>query len=313
MSHDTEIQHIFVSLEDRPKRLDVFLAEKTGKTRSSIQRLIETQKITVNNKAVYCSYKPKTGDKISIITEIQQETTLLPEPLDIKIHYQDDYIVVVDKPAGMVVYPCIGHKSGTLLNAVYYHCRKLANAGLPLRPGVVHRLDMDTSGVMVVAIDDSAYYKLVEYFKKRQIERLYKCIVYGRIKADTGEICYHIGRSEHDRKRMSIKTKRGKEAITTWRVIEGFENATFLGIKLGTGRTHQIRVHMASIGHPVLGDKVYGKKMQIMKGKKTYTLQRQMLHAEYLAFTHPITGQGLGFQSQLPKDMQDCLDFLRDK
>lgn len=313
MIDDTNIESILVSPDDQPKRLDLFLAEKTGKTRSYIQKMIETQRIKVNNLPVLCSYKPKKGDNITIINETKQETVLIPEPIEIKIFYRDDYLVVVDKPAGMVVYPSIGHNSGTLINAIFYYCSKLANAGLPLRPGIVHRLDKDTSGVMVVALDDKAYYRLVEDFRYRKIERLYRCIVFGKIMKDTGDISYHIGRSENDRKKMSVKTKKGKEATTRWEVLERFANATFLNVKLGTGRTHQIRVHMSAIGHPVLGDKTYGKKTNIHKGRELYIIDRQMLHATYLGFIHPITGEKLEFQSSLPDDMKECLNFLREK
>ncbi|MFQ3573766.1 MAG: RluA family pseudouridine synthase [Thermodesulfovibrionales bacterium] len=313
MSQETYTQKIIVIPEDYPKRLDIYLAQKTAKTRSSIQKMIEAHRIKVNNSPVSSNYKPKIGDEITIIEETIKETTLEPEPIHINIFYRDDYIVVVDKPSGMVVYPSIGHNSGTLINAIYYHCKKVANAGLPLRPGIVHRLDKDTSGVMVVALDDIAYYRLVDIFRNRQIERQYRCIVSGRVTREFGSISFHIGRSEQDRKKMSIKTRKGKVAITQWNVIERFASATYLGIKLGTGRTHQIRVHMSAIGHPVLGDRTYGKKTQIIVGKEVFKIDRQMLHAAFLGFDHPITGKRLEFKSPLPDDILKCLDFLRNK
>jgi 23S rRNA pseudouridine1911/1915/1917 synthase len=179
-----------------------------------------------------------------------------------------------------------------------------------MRPGVVHRLDKDTSGVMVVALDDKAYYDLVEQFKKRTINRKYTTLVYGNIKEDSGEIEMKIGRAVSDRKKMSTRTKRGKEAVTRWRVIERFDAATLIEAKLGTGRTHQIRVHFSAIGHPVLGDKTYGKKVEVEGKRKKIVFPRQMLHAETLGFIHPVTKEYLEFSSPLPEDMEECIKKL---
>jgi 23S rRNA pseudouridine1911/1915/1917 synthase len=212
----------------------------------------------------------------------------------------------------MVVYPAAGHGSGTLMNAVAYHSSKLAAVGGPLRPGVVHRLDKDTSGVIVIALDDRAYYDLVEQFRERKITRRYKALVDGHLREDRGEISLKIGRSESDRKKMSTRVKKGKEAFTTWNVIERFGVATLIEARLGTGRTHQIRVHFASIGHPVLGDQTYGRKIQVELGRKKIVFPRQMLHAELLGFTHPMTGQYLKFSSDLPRDMKEIITALRE-
>ncbi len=224
----------------------------------------------------------------------------------------DDFIAVVNKPSGMVVYPAAGHSSGTLLNAIAYHSRKLSSVGAPLRAGIVHRLDKDTSGVLVVALDDGAYYNLIEQFKKRTIKKIYKVIVSGNLKADKGEISKRIGRSVSDRKKMSTKVRKGKEALTTWKVTERFKDATCLEVRLETGRTHQIRVHFASAGHPVLGDKTYGRKTFLDIKKKKIIFPRHMLHAELLGFHHPMTGKYMEFKSALPQDMKENINELRD-
>jgi len=199
------------------------------------------------------------------------------------------------------------------MNALAYYCIKLSAPGGPLRPGVVHRLDKDTSGVMVVALTDEAYYNLVEQFRQRTINRKYVAIIYGNLKEDRGEIALRIGRSESDRKKMSTQARRGKEAFTGWKVMQRFGCATVIEVKLGTGRTHQIRVHFASIEHPVLGDRTYGKKIEMkINAKKTLSFPRQMLHAGLLAFTHPATGEYLEFSSPLPEDMAQKVTELKD-
>lgn len=301
-------QDILVSVTDVLKRLDIFVSEKTGITRSQVQKLIKEGLVLVNNKTENQNYKVKTNDVITIHKPEEEKEVLIPEAIPIKILYMDEYLVVVDKPAGMVVYPAVGHNRGTLLNALAYHCKKLATVGEPLRPGVVHRLDKDTSGVMVVALDDEAYYDLVEQFKRRTINRKYITLVYGNIKEDSGEIKMNIGRAVSDRKKMSTRTKRGKEAVTRWKVIKRFGSATLIEAKLGTGRTHQIRVHFSAIGHPVLGDKTYGKKVELKK----IIFSRQMLHAETLGFTHPVTKEYLEFSSPMPEDIEECIKKLSD-
>lgn len=301
-----------VSPEDLSKRIDVFIAEKTGITRSQIQKLIEKGDILVNGRSVKQNYKIKPGDSITLyLSEEGAGPPLIPEPIPLEILYKDNYLVVVNKPAGMVVYPAAGHNRGTLMNALLYHCKRLATVGGPLRPGVVHRLDKDTSGVMVVALNDEAYYNLVEQFKHKTINRRYIALVYGDLKGDAGKILLPIGRSESDRKKMSTRVRRGKEAVTGWNVLERFGNATLIEARLDTGRTHQIRVHFASTGHPVLGDRTYGRKVEIeAKAKKKILFPRQMLHAELLGFIHPVTGEYLEFSSPIPSDMALALSEL---
>jgi 23S rRNA pseudouridine1911/1915/1917 synthase len=306
----TEHKLTIVLQSDIPKRLDVFVSEKTGITRSQVQRLIKEGLVLVNNKIESQNYKVKTNDVITIHKPEEQKEILIPEHIPIKILYMDEYLIVVDKPPGMVVYPAAGHNRGTLVNALAYHCKKLATVGSPLRPGIVHRLDKDTSGVMVVALDDKAYYDLVEQFKKRTINRKYITLVYGNIKEDSGEIEMKIGRAISDRKKMSTRTRRGKEAVTRWKVIERFGAATLIEAKLGTGRTHQIRVHFSAIGHPVLGDKTYGKKTAIEINRKKIVFPRQMLHAETLGFIHPVKKEYIEFSSPIPEDMEECIRHL---
>ncbi len=299
---------------DVSKRLDIFVSEKAGITRSQVQKLIKERHILVNNRAENPNYKVKANDAITIHRPEEESGILIPEQIPVKILYIDEHLVVVDKPAGMVVYPAAGHDKGTLLNALAYRCKKLASIGGPLRPGVVHRLDKDTSGIMVVALDDKTYYGLTEQFKGRNINRKYIALVYGNIKEDSGKIAMEIGRSASDRKKMSTKTRRGKEAVTKWKVINRFGAATLIEAKLGTGRTHQIRVHFAAVGHPVLGDSTYGKKVDIEiktdGNKKKIVFPRQMLHAEILGFNHPITKEYIEFSSPLPEDMEECIKEL---
>lgn len=295
------------------KRIDVQAAEMSGITRSQVQHLIEEGLISVNDHQVKDNYRTKPGDVISLtLPEAESEQKLIPEDIPIKIYYQDEHVIVVDKPPQMVVYPSTGHNSGTLMNAIAFHSARLASIGGPLRAGVVHRLDKDTSGVMIVALEDKSYYALFEQFKERTIYRKYITMIYGTLKNSSGEISLKIGRSETDRKKMSTQVKRGKEAVTRWTVIERYKGATLIEARLATGRTHQIRVHFASIGHPVLGDSTYGKKLSMEIGGKKISFQRQMLHAESLGFIHPATGQYLEFNSPIPDDMREKINEMRN-
>ncbi len=307
-------QKITVLPSESGERIDIHLARKTGISRSQIQRLIENGDVLVNDRPVSQNCRIKANDCLTIHRIEKRNEGLIPEDIPIEIIYEDEDLAVVNKPAGMVVYPAAGHGHGTLMNALAFHSEKLASVGGPLRPGVVHRLDKDTSGVMVVALSDRGYYVLSEQFQKRTIKRRYAALVYGDLKENGGEIALKIGRSESDRKKMSTRVKRGKEAFTKWNVIKRFGRATLIEAKLGTGRTHQIRVHFASIGHPVLGDKTYGRKVWIeFRGGKRIIFPRQMLHAEILGFVHPSTGEYMEFRSHLPDDMSDKIQELQSK
>ncbi len=304
------ITEFTIAAEQAGRRIDMLMSERSGLTRSQVRRLIKDACLTVNGKSTKPNYKARSADIVRIFF-LEERKELLPEDLPIEVLFRDDFVIVVNKPPGMVVYPSAGHSSGTLMNAVAFHAPKLASVGAPLRPGVVHRLDRDTSGVMVVALDDRVYYDLVEQFRSRTIIRKYCAVVFGILRADEGRIDRSIGRSASDRKKMSTRSRRGKAAVTTWRVIERFPAATLVEARLGTGRTHQIRVHFASIGHPVLGDRTYGAKSVIDVGKRKITCPRQMLHAELLGFTHPVTRKQLEFSVPPPEDMASVMSLLR--
>lgn len=296
---------------DAGQRIDLYLSDRLSKTRSFIKQLIKKGNILLNGKTVKSGYKIKCNDIIEI-TIPEEQITLKPEPIPLEILYKDQYVAVINKPPGLVMYPSAGHRSGTLMNALAYYVKKLATVGGPLRPGVVHRLDKDTSGVVVVALTEEAYYCLIDAFRKRTIKRAYYAIVFGHMKEKEGEIELPIGRSKTHRKKMSTRVKRGRYAKTYWRVMEEYRDATLIEVRLATGRTHQIRVHFSSIGHPVLGDSVYGRKTSLKIKDKTIKIPRQMLHAFELGFVHPVTGQWLEFSSPMPEDMLDLIQKLRD-
>jgi 23S rRNA pseudouridine1911/1915/1917 synthase len=305
-------ENFVVAVSEEGQRLDTFLAKKTGITRSQIQKFIEKSNVLVRGEKVRPNYRVKAKDLISLIIPEEKIEGLIPEPIPLEILYKDDHIIVVNKPAGMVVYPSAGHYYGTLMNALLYYCRTLAAIGGPLRSGVVHRLDKDTSGVMVIALTDEAYYNLVEQFRQRTVYKRYLALIYGNLREDQGEIILIIGRSESNRKKMSTRVKKGREAVTQWKMIDRFRSASLIEVSLRTGRTHQIRVHFASIGHPVLGDRTYGEKIEIEgRGKKKVFFPRQMLHAESLGFTHPVTGVYLEFSVPVPEDMAEKIEELR--
>lgn len=310
-------KNIIVELSESDERIDTFLAKKTGITRSQIQKLIKIGNVLVNERSASQNHKVRVGDEIAITMPHEESEGLVPEPITLDILYEDDHLIVINKAAGMIVYPGAGHSHGTLMNALAYRRRKLATVGSPLRPGVVHRLDKDTSGIMVVALSDEAYYSLIEQFRHRTINRRYIVLVHGNLERDYGEITSSIGRSKYDRKKMSTRVKIGKEAVTRWKVIKRFNIATLLEARLGTGRTHQIRVHFASIGHPVLGDRIYGRKIEVeakVKGKGVVKIKfpRQMLHAETLGFTHPINGLYIEYKSPMPEDMREKIIELKE-
>ncbi len=297
-------------LNDRTIRLDTFISSKSGLTRSSIQKLIKNKEILVNSSAEKAGYRIRPGDIINMTMPDAAETTLVSEDIPLDVIFEDEHIIVVNKPAGMVIYPAAGHRSGTLMNAIAHRCKKLASVGAPLRPGVVHRLDKETTGLIIVAKDDVSYFSLVDQFKKKQVEKYYLALLYGTPKESTGEIRAEIGRSTSDRKKMSTKTKRGKEAVTQYKVIDDLNAASLVKVRIITGRTHQIRVHFSSSGRPVLGDKTYGRKTEIKFRQKTIRFARQMLHSHILGFKHPVTGEALQFTAPMPEDMKKAVEEL---
>jgi len=309
---------ILVTAKSARRRLDQFLSETNLKlSRSQAKNLIQKHLIFLNQKPAKPSTHVKTDDIISGTLPQPEPLSLEPEPLPITALYEDPSIIVVDKPPGMVVHPAYGNPSGTLVNALLYHCRDLAGINGVLRPGIVHRLDKGTSGVMVVAKDDEAYHHLAKQFKNRTVKKVYWAIVYGKVSRDEGLIDSDIGRHPSERKRMSTRTRRGRPAITRWRKVEEFESATLLEIFPQTGRTHQIRVHLSAIGHPILGDPLYGRKGRpgaihdpVLR-ECVKRLNRQGLHAQRLEFTHPRTGERIQFVSPAPRDMEEVLECLR--
>ena len=302
-----------VAPEQDRQRLDVFIAENSGLTRSAVQKLLGRNLVFVNSRLQKAGYRVRAGDEIEFTVPDKPEGILLPEDIPLDILWEDDHLVVVNKPPHMVVYPAAGNRGGTLMNALASPDRKLATVGAPLRPGVVHRLDKDTSGTLVIAKTDRACYSLVDQFKEREVEKHYLALLYGRLREDSGEVTSLIGRSLSDRKKMSTRTRRGKEALTRFEVLERFPGATLVRVRIITGRTHQIRVHFASLGHPVLGDKTYGKKTEMKRGSGTITFPRQMLHAWRLKLRHPETGETLEFFAQVPEDMEAAIRDLRQK
>jgi len=309
---------ILVAAKDQGRRLDQFLSEALlNLSRSQSKKLIEERTILLNQKPTKPSAHLKKGDIASGILPKPEPLSLNPEPLPLTILYEDRSIIVVDKPQGMVVHPAYGNPSGTLVNALLYYCKDLAGINGVIRPGIVHRLDKDTSGVMVVAKDDQAYHELTKQFKNRTVEKAYLAIVYGQFSKEEGLIDSAIGRHPSQRKRMSTRTKRGRTAITRWRVVERFDGFTLLEIFPKTGRTHQIRVHLSSIGHPLLGDPMYGRKGRPgaihdpMLRECISRMNRQALHAHRLAFRHPQTGERVEFESPISQDMRSVLEWLR--
>lgn len=289
-------------------RLDVFLAaqEELDLSRAQAQKLIQNGSVTINGKEpAKAGQKLKEGDRVQVLLPEAREYQLSPETIPLSIVYEDKDLLVVDKPAGMVVHPAPGHYSGTLVNALLHHCgEELTGIGGVLRPGIVHRLDKDTSGLLVVAKTEQSHRHLVAQMKSRQVNRIYLALVKGNLAVASGVVDAPIGRHPVQRKRMAV-IGSGKEAVTHFRVLEAFPGYTLLEVRLHTGRTHQIRVHLAHIGHPVVGDPVYGR------GRDNLGLERQALHAAQLSFTHPATGQGLTFVSPLPPDIRAALTKLR--
>jgi len=307
-----------ITSKDQGMRIDQYLSETNlNLSRSQAKKLIEERDILLNEKTAKPSVHLKTGDKVSGIIPEPEPLLLKAESLPLTILYEDPSIIVIDKPPGMVVHPAYGNPSGTLVNALIYHCKDLTGINGVLRPGIVHRLDKDTSGVMVVAKDDEAFHKLTKQFKNRTVEKVYLAIAYGKFSEDEGLIDSAIGRHPSQRKRMSTHAKRGRAAITRWKVAERFDGFTLLEIFPQTGRTHQIRVHLSSMGHPILGDPLYGRKGKpgsihdpVLK-ECVKRMDRQALHAHRLGFNHPRTGERVQFVSPIPQDMGEVLEWLR--
>lgn len=288
-------------------RIDRYLAEHCADfSRSYLQKLLKDQAVSVNGKPVKANYKTQEGDRILLEIPDLKEPDILPEDIPLDILYEDEYLMVVNKPKDMVVHPSAGHMEGTLVNGIMAHCKgRLSGINGVLRPGIVHRIDKDTTGALLICKDDAVHRDIAEQLKEHSIKRRYRAIVQGNLKEDEGTVDAPIGRHPVDRKKMAVNYKNGKEAVTHYKVLERFGQYTYIECRLETGRTHQIRVHMASIGHPLLGDTVYGT------AKNPWKLQGQTLHAMVLGFRHPVTGEFMEFEAPLPEYFCKLLDKLR--
>ena len=302
-----EQREFVVEQETAGQRIDRFLSgEDTGLSRSALQALVADGHVLCNGRQVAKSLKLKAGDTILLEIPDAKPIEAVPQDIPLDIVYEDAHLLVVNKPKGMVVHPAPGNPDGTMVNALLWHCAgRLSGIGGAIRPGIVHRIDKDTSGLLVVAKTDAAHQALTEQMSVHSIHRVYHAVVYGNLKEDTGFVEAPIGRDPKDRKKMAVTQQNSKYAYTGWQVLERFGNFTYIACKLKTGRTHQIRVHMASIGHPLAGDAVYGPKNCIR------SLNGQCLHAKELGFVHPATGEWMQFDSSLPDWFQDYLSRLR--
>ena len=292
-----DIYNLVVESNDIGRRIDLFICEKINNiSRNNVQKLIENGNIIVNNKNIKSNYKLKIKDEIRIEIPDAIEVKILSEDIDIDILYEDEDIIVVNKPKGMVVHPAPGHYTGTLVNALMYHCKNnLSGINGILRPGIVHRIDKDTSGIIMVAKNDISHQFLAKQLSEHTITRKYNAIVFNKLKDDVGTINLPIGRHKDDRKKMCVRNTNSRNAITHYKVIEHIGKYDLIEAILETGRTHQIRVHMSHIGHPLLGDEVYGKR------KQPFSTKGQVLHAKVLGFIHPRTKEYMEFETDLPE------------
>ncbi len=314
--HDRSAFKILVEEPDSGKRLDLFVASRISDcSRSVAAILIRNGKIRVQGAAKKPGYRIKKGDEIRGLIPPPEPVLFKPEPIEIDILYDDEYLIVVNKPPGLVVHPAPGHYTGTLVNGLLYHFPELEGIGGELRSGIVHRLDKDTSGVLVVAKNAAAHHNLARQFKSRKINKGYLALVHGEMKSDSGAVSLPIGRHPVDRKKMSTRSRKSRCAETLWRVRERFEGITLVELDLKTGRTHQIRVHFAAINHPIIGDSVYGRRKvgeKVSFGKDLFVaIPRHMLHAWRLGFTHPNTEIAVSFEAPVPHDMEELIKTLR--
>lgn len=302
------MEEIVVQDNKQNKRIDAYIAEKETKlSRTAIQRLLEEENILVNGKKQKASYKPETGDIIQINLPEATQTKLIAQDIPVPVIYEDKDIIVVNKPKGMVVHPANGNPDKTLANAILAMCKdSLSGIGGEIRPGIVHRLDKDTSGLLIIAKNDTAHINMSKQIQDRKVTKKYIALVRGTVPENEATIDMPIARSQKDRKKMAVD-KKGKEAVTHFKVLARYDKYTLLEIKIDTGRTHQIRVHMSYIGHPVIGDEVYSN------GKNEFNVKGQMLHAKYLKFKQPVTGEELELEAPIPEYFEDVLKKLEGR
>ena len=285
-------------------RLDIYLSNNTDYSRSKIKNMIKNMDVLVNDEEISPSYKITEGDVIEVNEEISVDYETKPEKMNLDIVYEDEYLVIINKPSGLVVHPAVGNPDHTLVNGLLYHFNDISKKNT-IRPGIVHRLDKDTSGLMVVAKSDSVHDKLSNMIKDKKIERKYLALVWGVVRHEKGRIDAPIGRDFNDRQKYTVTDINGKESMTNFEVIERYKDATLIRCKLETGRTHQIRVHLNYIGHPIVNDPVYGRRKIIDKSFG------QMLHSESIKFIHPVTGEELSFRVDPPEEFNLILDKIK--
>ena len=295
----------FVCFEENI-RIDKYLIDKLNVSRSKVQKLIDNDNVLVNGKVIKASYIVKIDDVISVDTNLLEDVNIVPEDIKLDIVYEDDYLLVVNKPSGMVVHPAPGNYSGTLVNALMYHCNdNLSSVNGVVRPGIVHRIDADTSGLLLVAKNDEVHNELAKQISEKTVKREYVALVHGVINEDSATIDAPIGRDKDNRKKMAVTADNSKDAVTHLYVLERFEKATLIKCVLETGRTHQIRVHLNYIGYPIVNDPVYGHK------KLENESFGQMLHAKTIGFVHPVTKEYLEFSSDVPSEFTDIVNMYR--
>ena len=299
--------YLFVIQENQQMRLDKYLAEQfPEQTRSYLQKLIKDGEVLVNGKTVKTGYQLSCGDEVAVNIPEPKELDVEAQEMELDIVYEDEDVILINKPKGMVVHPAPGHTTDTLVNGLLHHCKdNLSGINGVARPGIVHRIDRDTTGILIVCKNDMSHNSIAEQLKVHSITRKYRALVHGNIKTDQGTVEGAIGRHPVDRKKMAINERNGKPAVTHYTVLERFGNYTYIECQLETGRTHQIRVHMSSIGHPLVGDEVYGP------AKCPFKLQGQCLHAMVLGFVHPRTGEYMEFSAELPAYFEELLRKLR--
>jgi 23S rRNA pseudouridine1911/1915/1917 synthase len=303
----SEFQTFEVSPQEAGHRLDQFLAQASGLSRSTVYRLIDEGRVRLQGRPPKASYRVRAKDRITVSLPPPSPSGLEPEPIPLHVLYEDQDLLVLNKPSGVVVHPAAGHRSGTLVNALLYHYPELPGIGGVERPGIVHRLDRETSGCLMVAKTERAHQVLTRQFQMRQIEKKYLALVHGIVRDEARSIILPIGRHEAERKKMGVRTRKGREAETTYRVLRRLDGYTLLEVSPTTGRTHQIRVHLSAIGHPVVGDTLYGGRRE---RKTRLKAPRQLLHAWKLSFTHPGAGHRIEVTAPLPADFQNALESL---
>lgn len=301
-----EIEKVVVAEADAGQRADIYLAAQLGVSRSNMQKLLDEGRVSRGMKVLKANYKVRPGEELTIAIPEPEPLEVQPEDIPLDIIFEDEDVVVVNKPRGMVVHPAPGNYTGTLVNALLYHCKNLSGINSVIRPGIVHRLDKDTSGIMIVAKNDAAHISLSEQIQTKSAHRSYFAIVRGNIKTDSGTVATQIARDKNDRKKMTVVKEGGRDAVTDYEVLERFGRFSVVRCQLRTGRTHQIRVHMEYLGYPLVGDPKYSPM------KVPFAINGQALHSQELEFTHPRTGERLRFEAPLPEDMQKIITRLRN-